>query len=340
MGFIQKFTFMSVSSPETKIDLKNPILAAVLGFLIPGAGHFYQGRTFKGIIYCVCILAMFACGMQMGNWQLIYRKEPAKIFDFDFDDARFRQLDPERFDDMRQQLDQMGTTRARGKTEWGYYAQAPVGLFTIPAFIQEERYYQPSNEPISPESKTINQEIVGNLDYVNDEGKEFSLPVSGTIQLSPEDGEFGREMEGTFSGKGDNGEIEVSLRGNVRMDPPVGANHYRNLRINAITLGDEQIIDGVLTAQVKRSFLNWFLVPPDHEALEQLHSDLGKKFTLAKVFTWIAGLLNILAIWDAYAGPAYGYRMPTRKEESPEKKPERPSVPEASPSSTTSQNPG
>ena len=175
---------------------------------------------------------------------------------------------------------------------------------------------------------------------MNDEGKEFSLPVSGTIQLSPEDGEFGREMEGTFSGKGDNGEIEVSLRGNVRMDPPVGANHYRNLRINAITLGDEQIIDGVLTAQVKRSFLNWFLVPPDHEALEQLHSDLGKKFTLAKVFTWIAGLLNILAIWDAYAGPAYGYRMPTRKEESPEKKPERPSVPEASPSSTTSQNPG
>ena len=25
------------------------------------------------------------------------------------------------------------------------------------------------------------------------------------------------------------------------------------------------------------------------------------------MFTWIAGLLNLMAIWDAYDGPAYGY---------------------------------
>jgi hypothetical protein len=30
-------------------------------------------------------------------------------------------------------------------------------------------------------------------------------------------------------------------------------------------------------------------------------------FELALVFTWIAGLLNILAVWDALEGPAYGY---------------------------------
>ncbi|MFT5091852.1 MAG: hypothetical protein ACI93T_000671, partial [Porticoccaceae bacterium] len=28
---------------------------------------------------------------------------------------------------------------------------------------------------------------------------------------------------------------------------------------------------------------------------------------LALVYTWIAGLLNILAVWDALQGPAYGY---------------------------------
>ena len=28
---------------------------------------------------------------------------------------------------------------------------------------------------------------------------------------------------------------------------------------------------------------------------------------MAMVFTWIAGLLNILAIWDAVEGPAFGY---------------------------------
>ena len=34
---------------------------------------------------------------------------------------------------------------------------------------------------------------------------------------------------------------------------------------------------------------------------------MGKFFELAKIFTWIAGLLNILAVWDAFEGPAYGY---------------------------------
>jgi hypothetical protein len=28
---------------------------------------------------------------------------------------------------------------------------------------------------------------------------------------------------------------------------------------------------------------------------------------MALVFTWVAGLLNLLAIWDAADGPAYAY---------------------------------
>lgn len=33
----------------------------------------------------------------------------------------------------------------------------------------------------------------------------------------------------------------------------------------------------------------------------------GKRYEIALLFTWVAGLLNLLAIWDAYEGPAYGY---------------------------------
>ncbi len=55
------------SEQEIKIDLKNPALAGVLAWLIPGLGHFYQGRTAKGIVFFVCILSTFAYGVYLGG---------------------------------------------------------------------------------------------------------------------------------------------------------------------------------------------------------------------------------------------------------------------------------
>ncbi len=39
--------------------------------------------------------------------------------------------------------------------------------------------------------------------------------------------------------------------------------------------------------------------------LDRAHKELGGRFELGVVYTMIAGLLNILAIYDAYEGPAY-----------------------------------
>ena len=36
---------------------------------------------------------------------------------------------------------------------------------------------------------------------------------------------------------------------------------------------------------------------------------------MASVFTWIAGLLNLLVIWDAVDGPAYGYGDEKKEED-------------------------
>jgi hypothetical protein len=64
---------------------------------------------------------------------------------------------------------------------------------------------------------------------------------------------------------------------------------------------------GEIEGTVGRSFWDWFQVPVEDKALEEIHGRLGRRYALAEVITWIAGLLNLLAIWDALEGPAYGY---------------------------------
>lgn len=54
------------------IPLKNPYLAALLAWLVPGLGHVYQGRTRKGVLYALCILGLFAVGMILGGGHIVY----------------------------------------------------------------------------------------------------------------------------------------------------------------------------------------------------------------------------------------------------------------------------
>lgn len=69
------------SPPSTKtlievdgiqIDLRNRALAALLAWLIPGAGHFYQGRRAKGILFGVTILITFFVGFSIGGGHVVY----------------------------------------------------------------------------------------------------------------------------------------------------------------------------------------------------------------------------------------------------------------------------
>ncbi len=54
------------------LDLKDPIVAAVLGWLIPGLGHLYQGRTAKGLLFMVCVLSTFFYGLFMSDGRAVY----------------------------------------------------------------------------------------------------------------------------------------------------------------------------------------------------------------------------------------------------------------------------
>jgi hypothetical protein len=55
-----------------EIDLKDPVVAAVLAWLVPGLGHFYQGRRAKGALFLVCILGTFFYGLFLSDGRAVY----------------------------------------------------------------------------------------------------------------------------------------------------------------------------------------------------------------------------------------------------------------------------
>lgn len=57
--------------PEA-IDLRDPLRAAFWALLWPGAGHVYQQRYTKAVIFMVCILSLFAVGWTLGGERVVY----------------------------------------------------------------------------------------------------------------------------------------------------------------------------------------------------------------------------------------------------------------------------
>lgn len=58
------------------IDLRNPWLAGFLGWLVPGAGHLYQRRYGKGLLFMACILSLFFFGLILGQGRVVYAMHP------------------------------------------------------------------------------------------------------------------------------------------------------------------------------------------------------------------------------------------------------------------------
>lgn len=57
--------------PE-EINLRNPLWAAFWALLWPGAGHIYQRRYAKGVLFMVCILFLFVTGWSLGGQKVVY----------------------------------------------------------------------------------------------------------------------------------------------------------------------------------------------------------------------------------------------------------------------------
>lgn len=188
-------------SESPAINLKDPIMAALLAWLVPGLGHWYQGRRAKAVLFFVCIMGLFCYGVYLGGGTV----KDADGQEHKLGYGRAVYLSTQR-DDMRLY----------------FIGQIGVGLPAFPALYQA---YQMNN----------NRAVI---------------------------------LDGF-------------------MAPPRPAN----------------IGEGYVNA--------------DQPTAHDLYSLLNHAFELATIFTSVAGLLNILVIYDAFAGP-FVPPPPAKKEEEPE----------------------
>jgi hypothetical protein len=64
----------------------------------------------------------------------------------------------------------------------------------------------------------------------------------------------------------------------------------------------------------RKDFFAKFEAAPSESELNDLQRDGDKHWDLGWVYTVIAGVLNVLVIYDALAGPAFGAREPAKEE--------------------------
>jgi len=62
----------SASATGLNVPLRDPGYAALLAWLWPGLGHFYQRRYAKGALFMVCVLATYFFGLALGEGKVVY----------------------------------------------------------------------------------------------------------------------------------------------------------------------------------------------------------------------------------------------------------------------------
>jgi hypothetical protein len=95
-----EIVYRQVQGDPVAVQLRDPYWAALLAWLWPGAGHFYQRRFAKGFLFMICVLSTFFFGLGIGRGRVVY--------------ASFKPND----------------------FRWHYICQVGVGLPAMPAVLQ------------------------------------------------------------------------------------------------------------------------------------------------------------------------------------------------------------
>ena len=62
-------------------DVVRPLAAALLAWMVPGLGHFYLGRRWRAIAFCVIVLVTLATGLALdGNLYRVVPGQPLSFF--------------------------------------------------------------------------------------------------------------------------------------------------------------------------------------------------------------------------------------------------------------------
>jgi len=103
-----------VLSPDdgAPIELALPAVAAVLAWILPGLGHLYQGRTFKGGLFMATLGALLGAGLVLGEGRVVY------------------------------------ASWKPGESRLAFLGQFGIGAVAVPAMIQSWRLAGPAREPL------------------------------------------------------------------------------------------------------------------------------------------------------------------------------------------------
>ncbi|MBI3863670.1 MAG: hypothetical protein HY290_17410 [Planctomycetia bacterium] len=288
---------------RTKVDLKDPAFAAFLAFLVPGLGHFYQRRMFKALLYSACILGTFFTGLRIGHGQVVY--------------FHWKQAD---------------------NRTYAYLCQVWAGLPALPALAQSHLLRSKEAFDANYVSNEFSGPFQGNL--LDAKGNVIG-EISGTVEIRPDRNETANNRpawSGTIRGTLKTPAGTRNIEGEVRrggdherwvLDPAVAPWPVRRVfgRFDETSDGGGAPVRGRIEGGIPRSLWDSYEAPlqdprpsdsgSDASDLDRAHRELGGRFELGVVYTMIAGLLNILAIYDAYEGPAYEDEEDDEKTDTP-----------------------
>lgn len=153
-------------APPPPPPIKLDYVAGVLSYLIPGLGQLTQGRVRKGLLFFVCLNALFFYGMYLGKWKNVY------LPDYEAKDANTGAL---------------SRLASNIYTRFQFVGQFPIGMAAWPAIYQYYVYEENDEKPPmkgwmrAPNMKELN-ELQRDGDKTWDLGWVYTL-IAGVLNV-------------------------------------------------------------------------------------------------------------------------------------------------------------
>ncbi len=241
-------------------------LAGALSYLVPGLGQIVQGRVAKGVLFLVCIYALFFYGIYLGTGTVTigprtYHASTA-VYLPDLTDPSVP----------HSSLRRLGSNLYNRPQ---FVAQFWVGVAAWPAIVQYLTYDREAHLDIENQYDAAARKW--------EQGQNLLLEAEEKEQAAKKlRGKEREEMLATAKERRDDAELALSQ---ARADQEKAAEREK---------------------QLGHKLLGGFEREPSTASYNAVHNAGDKRQELAWVFTVIAGVLNILVIYDAVAGPAHG----------------------------------